>query len=325
VTTDLVSIAIVAYNNWPDLELAIQSALCQSYRPIEVIVVDNSSTDATPQEVPKRFGDRVRYSRQPNSGDAGGYNAGMRLARGEYVQLLDGDDVLTPYKVEKQMEVFRADPGVDIVYGNVRQFQTLAGQPHWMDWESRSYDDMLAASLAPNGICVGMPIGCLFRRQALERIGAWDENIYVCDADYELRAIRAGCRFKFCPGVLMGLARIRPGQMSANAACMLRGNEALWSKALTYIVEEPYRSMIQANLARGRYFMAVRKDNMTLSEALAKLTEARATSGRAVPLLAYLIGFMVIVIPGGRFLASASQFRTIRRAIAKLVGYQIPS
>jgi len=102
-TSALVTVVVVAYNNWPELELAIQSALSQTYAPIEVIVVDNSSTDATLREVATRFGARVRYVLQPNTGDAGAYNTGIRLAKGEFVQLLDGDDVLTPYKIEKQV------------------------------------------------------------------------------------------------------------------------------------------------------------------------------------------------------------------------------
>src|SRR5262245_41810676 len=104
---ELVSIIVVGYNNWPDLELAIQSALCQSYRPIEVIVIDNSSTDDTSKEVPRRFSDRICYLRQENRGDAGAYNRGIREAKGEFLQFLDGDDVLTPYKIEKQMEIMR--------------------------------------------------------------------------------------------------------------------------------------------------------------------------------------------------------------------------
>ena len=122
ITPDLVSIIIVCYNNWPDVELAVESALYQSYRPVEVIVVDNSSTDATPVEVPKRFGNSIRYIRQPNRGDGGGYNAGMRAASGEFVQFLDGDDFLATNKIAKQVEMFRADPAVDIVYGDVRFF-----------------------------------------------------------------------------------------------------------------------------------------------------------------------------------------------------------
>src|SRR3954470_22359420 len=96
---DLVSIVVVSYNNWPLIELALQSALCQSYRPIEVIVVDNRSTDGTITKLQQTFGDRLRYFQQANSGDAGAYNTGFERACGEFIQFLDGDDVLAPYKI----------------------------------------------------------------------------------------------------------------------------------------------------------------------------------------------------------------------------------
>jgi glycosyltransferase involved in cell wall biosynthesis len=63
---ELVSIIIVAHNNWPDLELAIESALAQSWPWKEIILVDNESTDATPSQVAHRYSDSVRYVRQAN-------------------------------------------------------------------------------------------------------------------------------------------------------------------------------------------------------------------------------------------------------------------
>src|SRR5207253_3064616 len=106
-------------------------AVHQSYAPIEVIVVDNSSTDETPNAVPKAFGKVVKYLQQPNRGDSGAYNTGYELAAGEFIQFIDGDDVLAPNKIQKQVEMFRADPTLDIVYGDVRMFQTLPGSAQW--------------------------------------------------------------------------------------------------------------------------------------------------------------------------------------------------
>ena len=140
--SDLASIIIVTHNNWPDLELAIQSALHQSYRPVEVMVVDNASTDATPDMVSRRFGDSVRYLWQSeNVLDGGGYNAGFRAARGEFIQFLDADDFLAPDKIEKQVEAFRADPDVDIVRGQFRQFQRSTGSARWSDIDVAEYDE----------------------------------------------------------------------------------------------------------------------------------------------------------------------------------------
>ena len=216
------SIVVCAYNNWPDLELAIQSALCQSHRPIEVIVVDNASTDATADEVARRFSSAVRYVRQENRGDSGAYNTGMALARGEFVQFLDGDDVLAPDRIERQLEVFRSDPGADVVFGNVRFFRSLPGDASWADSDSHEEDIGVQQLIEREGGCIGVALAVLFRRRALERVGSWDETIYVSDSDYELRAILSGCRYRACRGDLIGFKRVRPGQMGADYARMSR-------------------------------------------------------------------------------------------------------
>jgi glycosyltransferase involved in cell wall biosynthesis len=148
--SELVSVVIVGHDSWPDLELAIESALGQSHPAVEVIVVDNGSRDRTPTEVPRRYGGRVRYLRQANRGDGGGYNAGLAVARGDLLQFLDGDDFLAPNKLARQVELFQADPTLDVVYGDVRQFQLRAGQPTWVDWDTGDFDDMLLALVAPD-------------------------------------------------------------------------------------------------------------------------------------------------------------------------------
>src|SRR5262249_24537160 len=96
-------------------------------------------------EVPRRFGCRVRYIRQPNKGDAGAYNTGFSSSQGEFIQFVDGDDVLAPNKIDKQVEVFRNNQNVDIVYGDIRNFQTLCGVANWTDNGTKPEDDMLRA------------------------------------------------------------------------------------------------------------------------------------------------------------------------------------
>jgi glycosyltransferase involved in cell wall biosynthesis len=319
----LVSVVICAYDNWPDLELAIASALCQSHRPIEVIVVDNSSTDATAREVPARFGGRVSCIRQPNRGDSGAYNTGFAASRGEFVQFLDGDDILAPNKIEKQLAVFRAHPDADVVFGDVRYFRGLAGVADWTDFDSSEDDVGMEPFLRHEGRCVGAVLAVLFRRATLERIGKWDESIYVSDSDYELRAILAGCRYRRCEGSPMSFKRVRPGQMGTNTVAMLDGAEALWTKALGLVENESHREGIRRNLARTRFWRAFRADDMSTRQALAKCREARATCARAVPLPAYLAAMAIIVMPGGRFLAASPRVRSLRRAVARLCGYRI--
>jgi len=309
-TPDLVSIVIVCYNNWPDLELAIESALHQSYRPVEVIVVDNDSSDATPVEVPKRFGNAVRYHRQSNRGDSGGYNAGMALAAGEFIQFIDGDDVLAPNKIQKQVGTFRADPKIDVVYGDVRHFVGPPGARKFEECDLSEYDDMVAAIVDPAAKFA--PHSFLYRRRALDRVGPWDESLYVTDTDYWLRAAWAGCRFRYCPGSLYFYRR-RPGQMSADSLAMLRGGEAVWVKALGYVSARPYRDVILSNLGRVRFHLAVLDYTLSIPEALSKLASARASDRKTVSALVLVVAAAVIVLPGARQFVRSPWLQPARR------------
>jgi len=315
----LVSVVICAWNNWPDLEMTIASALHQSFQPLEVIVVDNSSTDATPTEVPRRFGQRVRYVCQPNLGCAGAHNTGFAMASGEFIQFVAGDDVLVPNKIEKQMEIFKAKPELDIVYGDIRMFQTLAGVANWSDVPTQQESDMLNALLVPEKLGAGINVlGALFRRKALDRVGRWDESLYCEDTDYWLRAACAGCRFGHCPGSPMGFKRMWPGQKIADVPTTTRGLEAVWDKALGYVTQEPYRSLLAEELAKYRFYMAVSRCQMSVPEALGKLALAHATSPEKISTLAYMFGYASIVLPGGSFLVRSRSLRAIRRLLATL-------
>ncbi len=309
----LVSIVIVAHNNWPDLELAIQSALHQSYPNIEVIVVDNLSRDATEQEVLKLFGDRIRYVRQPNTGEGGGRNTGMRLAAGEFVQFLDGDDFLAPDKIEKQVAFLRAAPDVDVVYGDARQFQSAAGFASWEDWDGQDYPDMLATLLSPDGNGCGLVVHSLiFRRRALELVGPWVENspgpdgvmtTNMADQDYWLRAAWSGCRFRYCPGSLC-FQRRRSGQLSSNPRNVVRGMESVFTNARKYITREPYRTAVSRQLGRTLFYLAISEKDSNSTASLARLRKAREVSPDFVTSRAFAFGALLIVTGIGPFVFS---------------------
>lgn len=324
--TYLVSIVIVAHNNWPDLELAIQSALNQSYRAIEVIVIDNSSTDATARHLPELFGERIRYVRQPNTGEGGGRNAGFRLARGEFVQFLDGDDFLAPDKIEKQVAVFAGTPEVDIVYGDVRQFQTAAGPASFVDWDTSDHDDMLATLLSRSGNGGGLlPDSMLFRREALARVGEWvgdspriegAAHAYGgVDQDYWLRAAWSGCRFRYCPGSLCFYRR-RSGQLTSDPLAALRGMEPPLIRAHSYVTREPYRSTVSRRLAHLLMLLALSDPKQSVQDSLKRLRNAREVCPELVTSPAYAIAKVVIVLKIGPFLFG-SWMKPIRRAAVK--------
>lgn len=110
----LVSVVIPAYNCARLLDRAIGSALGQTYPNLECIVVDDGSTDATP-EVIASFGDRVREIRQRNSGASAARNAGIAAALGRYIAFLDADDYWLDTKIANQIEVFRRHPKLVLV------------------------------------------------------------------------------------------------------------------------------------------------------------------------------------------------------------------
>jgi len=119
---DLVSVIIPAFNGAGHLLTALQSVAAQSYRPLELIVVDDGSTDPTASLV-HRFADQarepgfqVRYLFQENGGPSKARNTGIRNACGRYLSFLDADDVWLPEKIGRQMALFAAAPALDLVF-----------------------------------------------------------------------------------------------------------------------------------------------------------------------------------------------------------------
>jgi len=113
----VVSIIIPTYNYGIYLSTAIQSCLNQAYKPIEIIIVDDGSTDNT-KDLVKEFKDSVIYFFQKNSGVSAARNKGLELAKGNYLAFLDSDDYLTNDSIEVKMEILRKYPDIGIVFSS---------------------------------------------------------------------------------------------------------------------------------------------------------------------------------------------------------------
>jgi hypothetical protein len=109
--------------------------------------------------------------------------------------------------------------------------------------------------------------------------------------------------------------------MTANPDAIGRGEEAVLEKALNYVTQEPYRSLLADRLAVRRFHMAVSRYQMNVPEALATLALARATSSKKVSALAYAFGYAAIVFPGGSFLVRSGRLRAVRRSLATLFAF----
>jgi glycosyltransferase involved in cell wall biosynthesis len=177
-----ISVMIPVYNGEAYLGEAIDSVLAQSYRPVEVVVVDDGSDDAT-GEVARGYGAAVRYQRQPRAGNGAARNRAVALATGELFAFLDADDRLLPGALERLAGALRDDPSLEAVYGHVREFVSPD-----LDAEARS-------RLRPpiDRIAGCLPTNMLMRRDAFLRVGGFATGLRVgVTVDWSARAQELG-------------------------------------------------------------------------------------------------------------------------------------
>ncbi len=207
----LVSAVIPVYNYARFVGRAIDSVLAQTHAPIECVVVDDGSSDETPQ-VLARYGGRIRTLRQENRGPSAARNAGIRAARGEYVALLDGDDAWKPEKIARQLAVAEADEEVGAVgcgyewtYPD-RPAAAFEGGPIPEDRVARVR--ALATRTAWLG---GSSSGALIRRRVFDEVGYFDEELR-CAEDWEMwLRIASRHRLANVPDPLVSILQHRTG------------------------------------------------------------------------------------------------------------------
>lgn len=224
-----VSVIVPAYNVASYVGATLESALSQTFRDFEVIVVDDGSTDETGTIVAAfaERDDRVRVVRQPNAGLSSARNAALRVARGSYIALLDGDDVWDRGFLDAQLAVFDARPDVAVVTGNARFLGgTHDGEPVRPVPDKRR-EPTLASILEDEEAVFIMS---MFRRAVYDAVGGFDESMRTNeDYDFWLRAAIAGFQFARNDSPL-GLYRRRADSLSAGDVRMLRGILHVYSK-----------------------------------------------------------------------------------------------
>jgi glycosyltransferase involved in cell wall biosynthesis len=115
-----VSVIIPVYNRVKTIGAAVTSVLEQTYPVREIIIVDDGSTDGTQEAVKKNSSSKIRYLFQANLGSASARNLGIRSAHGDWIALLDSDDVWKPDKLDKQVALITLDPAIEFVHTNRR-------------------------------------------------------------------------------------------------------------------------------------------------------------------------------------------------------------
>jgi len=225
---DLVSVVIPTHNRATLLAHAVRSVLDQTYHNLEVIVVDDASSDGTQEMIERCRDDRIVYLKHAESrGGSAARNTGIARASGDFIAFLDDDDTWLPYKLARQMERFRENPRIGAVYTGLL----------FVEWETgrivnvriprkRGYlfDDLMVSNV------VGTPSTVVVRREFFHRVGLFDETIRALEDLDMWRRMGRICYFDYVREPLMRYGLHGHARVTVDYGKMVRGFESQLEK-----------------------------------------------------------------------------------------------
>ena len=270
VKTGRCSVIIPAYNVEAFVGEAIESALDQTYGDVEVVVVNDGSTDATAEQV-RPFERHIVYVEQQNRGLSAARNTGIRHSSGEYVGLLDADDLWAPERVERCVGLLEQQPHVGFVTTDAFLIhEREVSTDRWFGPDRRFPTGDFAAEIARRNF---MFVAVLARRRLYDQVGLFDESLRaVEDYDMWLRFIAAGA----VPALVdepLAYYRVRAGSLTADRTHIADSLYTVLEKRLpdywklgVYGNAQQAWTIGQRALARGdrrqarRFFVAASRD-----------------------------------------------------------------
>ena len=262
--TPLLSVVIPTWNRAQLVCDAVNSARAQRAGEVEVIVVDDASTDATVSRLEAEFGTRIRLLRLRHRGGVGAArNAGARMATGEFVAFLDSDDVWLPGKLEAELRVFAQFPDAQVVVSDSQNF--FEGEP---DGSSRfAQNGLLEATngevrradecdwLWTNSMNTAHTCSITVRREALLKLGErlFVEDLVCCeDWEFQMRLYHC-CRVVVLPQVWSHVRRFDDGSRAGRAVpggpATVEQEALLLHSRLTVIDRSQWLTNLDAHLA----------------------------------------------------------------------------
>ncbi len=253
----LVSVVVPTYNYGRYIRETIDSALAQTYSPLEIIVVDDGSTDDTRQRL-SCYNNRVRYIHQENRGLSAARNTGIRAAQGDFVALLDSDDLWLPEKIERQVALTVQQPDTGLI----------ATERFAIDETGRRLD-YVAEYCSRNDHCeltvrdllefpAFSPSSVLARKDCLLAVGGFNESLAaVEDMD---TWVRIAARFRVVRlNATLTAQRFHSKSMSHQADSMLRNHQSAIDQLFAGIPQlhghEQWRRVAEARMYREVAFM----------------------------------------------------------------------
>lgn len=261
-----VSIVIPVYNGADYLADAIDSALAQTYKKVEVIVVNDGSTDeGASKAVALTYGERLRYVEKPNGGVATALNRGVAEMSGDYFSWLSHDDLYLPNKIESQINALAQmpDPARCVVYGDCAVFSgdSATAKPLTLPpTQPGDFRHFITTSNELHGCTLLVP------RLAFAEHGGFNPALRTTQ-DYDLWfRMAAGFSFVHLPGVVV-LARNHPGQGSHLSDLVLQECNRLLGDFVDQLTAAQVCQGTDQSLAEGYFRLAENLDSRGFSEA----------------------------------------------------------
>jgi len=294
-----VSICIPAYNAGKFIEAAISSALSQTYKNIEVIIIDDGSSDSTYELAMRYKSGNVMVIHQENKGASAARNCGLGIATGDWIQFLDADDILHPEKIAIQMERALID-GPEYIYGS--------------DW-GRFKENIIEAKFGPSVLLADstpvdwliekysnnemiQPGAWLTHRSLIEKSGRWDERLSLNDdGEFFDRVVLVSQGVKYVPGAKTYYRSEVQGSLSGQVSYSSAESAFL---AISLCAERllAARNSIESRSACAKLYALFAYQFYPFYRALAEQAFKKAS----------LLSTNVLDIPGGRYLKHLQRF-----------------
>lgn len=265
------SVVVPAYNAAATIGETLQSVLTQGFDAWECIVVNDGSTDETP-DVARVFvaqDPRFKLVEQENQGASAAHNAGVRAALGEFVVLLAADDFLLPTHMPAMDDLIARHPdyGVFSCNGYVMQHETREmkvayARGEWLSERSVSFEELADTCFFSVGAC--------YRRSLVDEIGAFRPGSYVDDYDFWLRSFVHGEKHRYTPE-LLAVHRVSDFQQSAAVVRVWESDIAAFSRLLetqrltpeqASVVQDAIRTRERRIAEYGRRFLPKRRQDI---------------------------------------------------------------